>query len=88
MVKNLNLIANSTASPSVRPFIHQAGADTPWCRNVLVPKRLGPNRQNAIAVVEIHSSRTKESCPSHCLALNVLACEYSGLLNRTALDSL
>ena len=54
MLKNLNLIDNSTESPSVQP----SDADTPWCRNVLVPnrlreltslvpKRLGPNRLGA-----------------------------------------
>ena len=45
MVKNLNLIGNSTASLSVRssihPSTHPSGADTPWCRNVLVPNRQG-----------------------------------------------
>ena len=50
MVKNLNLIGNY--SKSVRPSIHPSI----WCRNVLVPKRLGAetsvNRQNAVAVVE------------------------------------
>ena len=56
----------------------------------LVPKRVGgPNRQNAVAVVEIHSTATKESCPSDYLALsNLLGCEYSGLLNLIALYSL
>ena len=49
----LNLIGNSTASPSVRlsvrpsvhpsihPFIYSSGADKPGCRNALVPNRLG-----------------------------------------------
>ena len=33
MVKNLNLIGNSTSSPSLHPSI--------WCQNVLVQNRLG-----------------------------------------------
>ena len=58
MEKNLNLIGSSTASPYVRPSSHPSGADTPWCRNVLVqnrlgeikclvPKRLGPETSSA-----------------------------------------
>ena len=68
----------------VRPSIHPSI----WCRHALVPKRLGAessrkinngaemswcrNRQNAVVVVEVHSSTTKERCPSDYLALNLL----------------
>ena len=76
MVKNLNLIGNSTASSSVHPPIHPSIHPSIWCRNVLVPNRRGeltslvpkrldaPNRQNAVVVVEIHSTTMKESRPS------------------------
>ena len=40
MVKNLNLIGNSTASPSVHPSVS--------CRNALKPKRLGSESSRII----------------------------------------
>ena len=40
MVKNLNLIGNSTASPSAHPSI--------WCQNALMLKRLGAESSRVI----------------------------------------
>ena len=64
MVKNFNLIGNSTAStsvcPSVRPSIHPSDAGTPWCRNVLVPKRLGA--ESSIGISAQYLENTLMEC--------------------------
>ena len=69
MVKNLNLIGNSTASPSVcpsahpsiYPSIHLSGAQTPLFRNVLKPNRLGELTNLVQKRFGAETSRTESS---------------------------